>query len=148
MFRLKTPHLIFLAGLMIPLYSSAADYCIAVSNGFGGGGTSFVGPGFSVPAAGTCAPWAGFTKTATTVILMTSGTGCLSTNGKVLTVSVSSADPEYFGAGVIESDYIQFCLAGTTGGCPVTGSDQGEFSGPARPETCTTKLLTLPATHD
>ncbi len=128
-------------------HAAEPNYCIAVGGGFGGGGTSFIGPGFAVPAAGTCVPWSGFTKTASTVILMTSGTGCLSTNGKVLTVSVSSADPSFLGAGQLGSDYITLCPAGVTG-CPISGADQGAFAGTAEPETCTTKLLTLPPTHD
>jgi hypothetical protein len=148
MFRFKTPHLFLLLGLIAPLFSSAANYCIAVGGGFGGGGTSFIGRDFTVPAAGNCVPWSGFTKTATTVILFTSGVGCTSSNGKVLTVSVFSADPSYAGAGGFDADYITLCPAGVTG-CPLgEGTDQGAFSGTAAPETCTTKLLTLPALHD
>ena len=76
------------------------------------------------------------------------GTGCLSSNGKVLTVSIFSTDPSSLGAGQIGADYIQLCPAGVTG-CPLgEGTDQGEFSGVAEPETCTPKLLTLPALHD
>lgn len=136
-----------LAAVISGAAHAESNYCIAVGGGFGGGGTSFIGRGFAVPAAGTCVPWSGFTKTATTVILMTSGTGCLSTNGKVLTVSVSSADPSFLGAGQIGSDYITLCPAGVTG-CPISGSDQGAFGGTADTETCTAALLKLPATHD
>jgi len=146
MFRFKSAHPFLLLTLFAPVYSYAADYCISVGGGFGGGGTSFISPDFAVPAAGKCAPWAGFTKTASTVILWSTGTGCLSTNGKVLTVSVISADPAFFGSST-PSDYIQVCPTGVTG-CPITGSDQGEFAGSAEPQTCTTKLLSLPATHD
>jgi hypothetical protein len=128
-------------------HAAEPNYCIAVGGGFGGGGTSFIGKGFAVPAAGNCVPWSGFTKTASTVIVTTTGTGCLSSNGKVLTVSVSSADPDWFGAGQIGSDYITLCPAGVTG-CPISGEDQGAFSGSAEPETCTAALLKLPATHD
>jgi hypothetical protein len=148
MFRFKTPYLFLLLGLIAPIFSSAANFCISVGGGFGSGGTSFIGRGFAVPAAGVCTPWAGFTKTASTVILISTGTGCLSTNGKVLTVSIFSTDPSDLGAGQLGVDYIQLCPAGVTG-CPLgEGTDQGEFSGPAETETCTTKLLNLPATHD
>jgi len=84
-----------LLGLIAPVYGFAAEahYCIAVNGGFGHGGTTYVGLGFTVPAEGNCTPWSGFTKTASTVILTTTGTGCLSSDGKALTVSVSSADP-------------------------------------------------------
>jgi hypothetical protein len=82
------------------VHASEANYCIAANGGFNGdgGGTSFIGKGFTVPAAGNCKPWSGFTKTASTVVLTTTGTGCHSSDGKVLTVSVSSADPDFFGA--------------------------------------------------
>jgi hypothetical protein len=126
-------------------HAAEPNYCIAVGGGFGSGGTSFIGRGFAVPADGNCVPWSGFTKTATSVILTTTGTGCLSTNGKVLTISVISTDPSFLTLG---SDYITLCPAGVTG-CPLgEGTDQGAFAGTAEPETCTTKLLNLPATHD
>jgi hypothetical protein len=149
MFRFKTPHLFLLLGLIAPVYSYATtNYCIAVGGGFGSGGTSFIGKGFAVPAQGECLPWSGFTKTATTVILITSGVGCLSSNGKVLTVSVSSADPPSVGSGQLDSDYITLCPKGTKA-CPLGGGeDQGAFGGTAEPETCTAALMNLPPTHD
>jgi len=148
MFRFKALHLSLLLGLFTPVYSFAAHYCIAVGGGFGNGGTTFIGAGFAEPAPGHCTPWSGFTKTASTVILTTTGTGCLSSDGKVLTVSVSSADPAYFGPGQIHSDYIQLCPAGVNG-CPIGGGrDTGEFGGSAEPVTCTAHLLHLPAVHD
>ncbi len=128
--------------------ASESTYCIAVGGGFGSGGTTFVGLGFTVPSDGNCVPWSGFTKTASSVILLTHGVGCLSSNGKVLSVSVSSADPSYFGAGTQGSDYIQLCPAGVSS-CPLgSGSDQGAFSGTAKTETCTSSLLNLPTSHD
>jgi hypothetical protein len=130
-------------------HASEANYCISVNGGFGKGGTSFIGKGFAVPAKGNCTPWSGFTKTASTVVLTSTGTGCLSSDGKVLTVSVSSADPDWFGALTPGSDYITFCPAGTKS-CPVGDQDQGAlgFGGSAAEETCTTALLNLPSTHD
>jgi hypothetical protein len=96
-FRFKTAHLFLLVGLIAPLQSfasSEAPYCIAVNGGFGNGGTTFVARNFSLPAASKCSPWTGYTKTASTVILMTS-------DNTALTVSVTSADPSFFGAGTI-----------------------------------------------
>src|SRR5271170_3695108 len=91
-----------LAALMAaPVY--ATPYCIAVSGGFGNGGTSFVARNFTQPAVSSCTTWTGYTKTASTVILITSGTACLSSNAQVLTVSVSSADPPFLGAGILVS---------------------------------------------
>ena len=148
MFRFKTL-LLMILGMIAPVYSFAAThYCIEVGGGFGKGGTTFIGTGFAVPAEGTCTPWAGFTKTASSVILMTSGSGCLSSDGKVLTVSVSSQDPSFFGSGTLQSDYIQLCPAGVKS-CPLGGGrDSGEFGGPAAPITCSSSLLSLPAIHD
>src|ERR1700691_611065 len=90
--RLTVPAI--LSGLLIaPLYASAARYCIALMGGFGSGGTTFIGEGFELPSEGKCSPWVGFTKTASTVVLTTSGVGCTSSDGDVLTVSVNSGGP-------------------------------------------------------
>jgi len=149
MFSFKKSHLVALLGVIAPVSSFATShYCIEVGGGFGKGGTTFIGTNFAVPAEGVCAPWSGFTKTASTVILMSSGVGCLSSDGKVLTVSVSSQDPSYFGSDAPHSDYIQICPAGTKS-CPLGGGrDNGEFSGPAAPISCTSSLESLPAMHD
>jgi hypothetical protein len=149
MFNFKKTHLSLLVGLLAPVCSFASShYCIAVNSGFGKGGTTFVAPGFVLPAAGNCSAWSGFTKTATSVVLATSGSGCVSSDGKVLTVSVSSADPDYYGSGQAHSDYIQLCPAGSKG-CPIgSGRDIGENSGPAAPVSCSSSLLTLPSKHD
>jgi len=148
MFRFKKFHLFLLLGLIAPVYSFAAsNYCIAVDNGFGHGGTTFIGKNFYVPSDGNCIPWTGFTKTASTVILTTSGTGCLSSDGKALTVSVSSADPDYLGGGSIGSDYIRLTRTSTSASFS-SGEDVGDFGGSAKSTSCTSSLLSLPATHD
>ncbi len=139
-----------MAGLAVlmtaPVY--ATPYCVAVDGGYGKGGTSFVARNFVQPGANSCSVWTGYTKTAGTVVLITSGTACLSSNSEVLTISVTSADPSYFGAGKIVSDYIQLCPEGASK-CPIgQGSDVGAFSGTAAAETCTSALQELPATHD
>ena len=148
MFRFKTLYLSLALGLIAAPVSSYATgpYCIAVAGGFGHGGTTFIAPGFSFPANNGCSPWAGFTKTASTVILTTSGTSCLSSDSKALTVSVSSADPWFLGSGQIASDYIQFTRSDATQ--PFTGYDYGYFSGSAAPLSCSSDLLTLPSSHD
>jgi len=141
--------------MLVPVHSFAtteppapapAPYCIAVNGGFGNGGTTFVARSFSLPTASKCTPWSGYTKTASTVILTTSGTSCLSTDSKALTVSVSSADPWFVGAGQIVSDYIQLARANATES--FTGQDFGYFTGSAEPVSCTSDLLTLPSSHD
>jgi hypothetical protein len=140
--------LVVLSVLLAPIHSFAAEapYCIAVSGGFGGGGTTFVARNFTLPTEGKCNPWSGYTKTASTVILMTSGTSCLSSDSKALTVSVSSADPSFLGAGQLGVDYIQ--LSRGTATEPFTGQDYGYFAGSAEPVTCSSDLLTLPSYHD
>ena len=139
--------LLVLSILLAPIHSFAAEtYCIALSGGFGHGGTTFVARNFSMPGESQCTPWSGYTKTASTVILMTSGTSCLSSDSKALTVSVSSADPSFLGAGQFAGDYIQLSRSAATE--PFTGQDSGYFTGSAEPVSCTAALLTLPSSHD
>jgi hypothetical protein len=148
MFRFKKTHISLLLGLIVPVSGSATThYCIETAGGFGHGGTTFIGTNFAVPAEGVCAPWSGFTKTASTVVLTTSGTGCLSSDGKVLTVSVSSADPDFLGAGNLGSDYIRLSRASSKGSF-TSGTDNGQFGGSAEPITCTSSLESLPSSHD
>ena len=146
MFRVKS-QLFLLLALLTPVCGFASNYCIATNGGFGHGGTTFIGPGFAVPSAGKCTPWTGFTKTATTVIVTTYGTGCLSSDGTALTVAVSSADPNWFGADNIGSDYIQLTRSKPTESF-TTGFDQGAFGGNADVVSCTSSLLHLPPSHD
>jgi hypothetical protein len=140
--------LVVLSVLLAPIHSFAAEapYCIAVNGGFGGGGTTFVARNFTLPTASTCTPWTGYTKTASTVIFVTSGTSCLSSDNDALTVSVTSADPANIGAGDIVADYIQMSRGSATD--PFSGTDYGYFGGSAEPVSCTNDLLTLPAYHD
>ena len=146
MFGFKKSYLCLL--MIAPVSSFAANTCIAVNGGFGNGGTTFVGLSFAQPAKGACAAWSGFAKTATTVVLFTSGAGCLSTDGKVLTLNLSSANPNWIGVGQFQADYIQLCTGGANG-CPIGSSfDWGNAGGPANLVTCTSSLLQLPSTHD
>ena len=148
--RFHKAHLLLALGLMAPLQSfasSEAPYCIAVGGGFGvGTGATFVARNYSLPGEGKCTPWTGYTKTASTVILTTGGTACLSSDNAALTVSVTSADPSYLGAGSIAGDYIQMSRPDVTD--PFTGYDYGYFAGIADPVSCTSDLLTLPSYHD
>jgi hypothetical protein len=146
MFRFRTVHIFVALGLIAPTCIYAANFCVAVNGGFGNGGTSYVAPNFTLPAGRHCVPWSGFTKTASTVIAISTGTACLSGNSKVLTLSIFNADPDSFGAGMSVSDYVELCPEGVSG-CPITGRDQGNFAGSAAEETCTNTLLQLPVTH-
>jgi hypothetical protein len=149
MFNIRAHHLFLLLGLIAPIRTFAAEpYCIAVAGGFGDHGTTFVARNFSLPGDGKCTPWSGYTKTASTVILTTTGTSCLSSDGKALTVSLSSADPSWLGSAPPVLDYIQLSRGDSTQ--PFKGEDAGVFGYPAQSETvtCTSDLLNLPSSHD
>lgn len=151
MFRFTTQFVVLALGLIAPVCGYAASFCVAVDGGFGSGGTSYIAPAFTLPAKNHCTAWSGFTKTATTVIAISTGTGCLSGSGKALTLSIFNTDPEFFGPGTVASDQIQLCPNGVTG-CPITGQDVGSFGGTsgttAVQQSCTASLLKLPQTHD
>src|ERR1700733_7322739 len=141
--------------MFVPIHSFAttappapAPYCVAVNGGFGNSGYSgstFVARSFSFPEASKCSPWAGYTKTSATVILNTSGTACLSTDSTALTISVSSADPDFVGAGKVGADSIRMTRSSVTES--FSGEDQGYLAGGAEPTRCPSDLLTLPSTH-
>lgn len=127
---------------------SARPVCVNVAGGFGAGGVTFVGQGFTMPGNGACTPWSGTLRTATTVVGTSSGTGCVSSDGKVLTLALQSLDPPFFGPGTTVTDYIQVCPGGAAG-CPVAQTDQGSFfTGAAALTSCTPTLLQIPSVHD
>jgi hypothetical protein len=137
--------------MFVPIHSfaatvSEAPYCIAVGGGFGNYGSTFVARNFSMPDPNKCSTWTGYTKTASTVILTTSGTACLSGDSTALTVSVSSADPDFIGANKLGVDYIRMTRSSATD--PFSGEDQGYLAGGAESKSCTNDLLNLPANHD
>ena len=135
-------------GVVLSGAALAQNFCVAVNGGFGSGGTSYIAPAFTLPAKNNCAAWSGFTKTATTVIAISTGTGCLASDGRVLTLSIFNTDPGFFGGGKAVADQIQLCPKGVTG-CPITGQDVGNFGpGLAVEQPCTASLLALPPTHD
>jgi len=126
-----------------------APYCIAVNGGFGNSGYSgstYVARNFTMPDPNKCTAWTGYTKTSATVIFTTSGTACVSSDNLALTVSVSSADPDYLGVGKLAVDYIK--MSRSSASDPFSGSDAGYLTGAADAVSCTNDLLTLPAIHD
>ena len=145
MLRSKLPHLFLLLGLIAPVNSFASEnYCIAVNGGFNGGGTTFIGTGFAVPSEGKCTPWSGFTKAESTVILTANGVGCLSSDGKALSISIFDADPSFFAQP--QPEFIQLSRGDSKE--PFRGQDTGYFGGSAEPVSCTSSLLHLPSMHD
>lgn len=131
------------------LYQDFQDYCIAVNGGFSGGGTTFVGKSFAPLLNGTCRPWSGIVKTATTVVGTSIGTACLSTDGKLFTLAVQSSLPEFVGPGQVATDHIELCPLGAAD-CPAHNgqSDQGSFAGPAAHVTCNPLIVPIPSSHD
>ena len=150
MFRFKTSHLLLMVGLIAPIPSYAANFCIKVNGGFGSGGSSFVGKGFALPTAGNCKPWAGYVKTASTVIANSTGAGCLSSDGKVLTLTIISTDPSFLGTGR-DRNGSHPVVSGRRYRLPDwrwRGSIGDFLVGPAAKQTCSASLLSLPAIHD
>ena len=153
MFRFKTLFMVLALGLITPIGAYAATFCIAVNGGFGHGGYTFIAPNLTLPTANQCAAWSGYTKTASTVILISNGTVCRSNSGKVLDLSIFSTDPDFFGIGAQQYawDSIEMCPTGVTG-CPFTSQDTSSNNalggGIAEEVTCTAGLLLLPQTHD
>jgi hypothetical protein len=99
MYRFKILFMVLPLGLIGPICAYAANFCVSVNGGFGSGGTSYIAPAFALPAKNNCVAWSGFTKTATSVIAISTGTGCLASDGKVLTLSIFNTDPEFFRRG-------------------------------------------------
>jgi len=124
------------------------DFCVAVDGGFGSGGETFVGKEFISPTAGTCKPWAGVVKAGTTVVLTSSGAGCLSDDGVLLTITLQSMNHDFLGPGVSATDQIELCPKGPSG-CPVAQADSGSFfTGTAAIVTCSAALSSIPSKHD
>ena len=151
---LKRPWLLLCLTTLLATASrnaKAADFCVAVNGGFGppAFGTTFVGKGFSSPTKGTCKPWAGIVKTASSVVGTSTGAACLSDDGKLLTITLQTTG-EFFGSGTSVTDHIELCPLASTLGCPASSGqfDQGFFSGPAAQQTCTTALTSIPSSHD
>jgi hypothetical protein len=135
-----------------PRNARAADFCVAVNGGFGppAFGETFVGKGFTLPIKGTCKPWSGIMKSNTTVEWTSSGAACLSDDGQLLTITLQSADPPFFGVGSI-TDNIELCPQVSTSGCPFSFGqfDASSFSsGPAAQVTCTKAVTSIPSMHD
>lgn len=129
--------------------SGALSLCIDLAGGASRGGGTYVAQGLALPANGTCKPWSGFMKTGSDVVGTTSGTACTSSDGRTMTASLATTNPSFFGPGSVVSDHIRLCPTGTcaTG---VSSAAVSSYFGqvPAARVTCTTSMLTLPATHN
>jgi hypothetical protein len=95
--------------VLAPKVSQAKDYCVTLT------ATPtyiLVGQGFSIPAKGQCKPWTGFglqlQENSPSV-----GTGCTSSDGTHLSLSIMTSFPENVGQFV--SDSISLTLATQSG---------------------------------
>jgi hypothetical protein len=153
--------LAMLMGVSAPALSTPKNYCIAVNGGWGStetNGTTFVGKGIEYPLKGACQPWFGIVRTSLTVVGTSHGSICLSNDGKLLTVSLTSTLPEYLGLGRagVAIDHIELCPGGNAS-CPAHSgqSDRGELANPvgattspAKHITCTSAMAAIPSSHD
>ena len=124
----------------------AKNYCIS---GFPNSNPYIlVGVGFTVPAKGTCKAWTGLT-TQNSFNSPSAGAGCTSSDGKELSLTITTSVPQ--NAGHIEIDSITLSLPTQTGesnstnikGGVVTSFSASGISG----GTCTGKF-TIPATTE
>jgi len=153
-----------LLAISAPAFSAPENYCIAVGGGWNPndpGGTTFVGKGIEIPAHGACSPWFGIVRTSKTVVGTSHGSICWSNDGKLLTVSLTSTLPEWFGLGRsgVAIDHIELCpFLKRTGECPAHEgeSDRGDLGpatggstgSPAKRVRCTAELINIPSSHD
>lgn len=123
--------------------------CVNVAGGQSGGGGTYVARGLSTPAAGTCKPWAGFMKTGTNVVGFTAGSACTSSDNRVLTATLSTTNPSFFGTNTQVTDHLQICI---NGACPagVTQFAASSYFGSSTVAlvACTSSILTLPSAHN
>src|SRR5271167_2678674 len=136
--------LVGLAAILIlaPGVAGAKNYCIG---GFPNITYILVGQGFTVPAKGACKTWTGFTPQLN-LNSPSQGTGCTSSDGSHLSLTLTTSFPE--SAGFIEIDSITLSLPAQTGGTnsiTISGGTITPFSGSTiAGEPC--GKLTIPAT--
>ncbi|MGC1341360.1 MAG: hypothetical protein WA854_03495 [Candidatus Binataceae bacterium] len=91
---------------LAPGLASAKNFCIG---GFTNTSYILLGQGFTIPKKGTCKAWIGFVEEPETV---SSGTGCTSTDGTELTLSITSGTET---GAFVEVDAITLSLPSLTG---------------------------------
>jgi hypothetical protein len=149
MFRFTTSCMALALGLTA-VGADAANFCIAVSGGFGNGGYTYIAPGFAQPARNQCAPWAGFTKAGSTQVYISNGTACVSGNGAAMDLSIFSTDPPAVGTnpGSVTYNSIELCLTSCAFTSQDTGSNSSGLAGGIAEKVPCTGLLNLPENHD
>jgi|SRR5208282_1369066 len=90
--------------MLTPGIVLAKNYCVG---GFPNANYILVGLGFTVPAKGTCAAWTGFNKEGN---FPTAGTGCTSSNGSNLSLTLTTGSKSF-----VEIDVISLSLPSQIG---------------------------------
>jgi hypothetical protein len=126
-----------------PGVAEAKNYCIS---GFASSSYVLVGIGFTLPAKGMCKTWTGLTMQ-NDLNSPSAGTGCTSSNGTELSLTITTSVPQ--NAGHIEIDSITLSLPKETGVTNSTNIKAGvvtSFSGSGITGGPCTGSLTIPAT--
>ena len=135
---------VFPALLMVgPGVAAARDYCIS---GFANSTYVLVGVGFTVPAKGACKTWIGFTAQ-NGDNSPSAGTGCTSSNGTELSLTITTSVPQ--NSGHIEIDSITLALPSQSGETNSTNIKAGvvtSFSGSGITGGFCSGKVTIPAT--
>jgi hypothetical protein len=143
MTRLRAGLLGFVAMLFCgPLVAGAKDYCIS---GFANSTYVLVGVGFTVPAKGTCKTWIGFTAQNNNNS-PSAGTGCTSSDGSELSLTITTSVPQ--NSGHIEIDSITLSLPSQSGDTNSTNIKAGvvtSFSGTGITGGFCSGKVTIPA---
>jgi hypothetical protein len=102
------PGIVGLAMLFVlPAACFGKDYCLTAS-----GGGALVGRGFKVPGKGSCNAWIGFANTMD-ANPPSSGTGCTSSDGTTLNLTITSSEP--LNGGEVFIDSVTLALPAQTG---------------------------------
>jgi hypothetical protein len=156
--------LVLLIGASTPAFATPIpNYCVAVNGGWNSGdpnGVTFVGKAIEFPPKNSCRPWGGIVRTAVSVVGTSHGTICRSSDGKLVTISLTSTLPEWLGIGRdhVAIDHIELCPLGTSGDlCPPQQgqSDRGDLGpptggstgSPAKRINCNPSITTIPSDH-
>jgi hypothetical protein len=92
---------------VLPAACFGKDYCLTAS-----AGGALVGRGFKVPGKGSCNAWIGFANTED-ANPPSSGTGCTSSDGTTLNLTITSTAPQ--NAGNVFIDSVTLALPAQTG---------------------------------
>ena len=122
-----------MAALLMSGVAQASDYCITFPSA---PNFELVGRGFTIPGKGTCGAWIGFTPEGS-FNSPSAGTGCTSSNGSHLSLTITTSAPEHNGNIIIDSITLSLpgatgtdneaqIVVGVTGSIPAAAADSGK----------------------